>query len=146
MSSASRKDPYMAFRFQVAVDDLPTAGFSDVSGIELGCDMETYQEGGLEEKAHARPKPNRQSVLTLKRGLVSRDFYDWFHKSSQGGPVQPRNLSIFGWDPSGSKIEWAFQFFKVYPARWKGPQLAAGSSGVAVETMEVSYGGVVWLQ
>lgn len=145
MSSASRKDPYLAFRFQVAIDALPLGGFSEVSGIALGCEMESYQEGGLNDRAHQRPKQIQQGKLTLKRGLVDRKFYAWFTATSQGVITAPRNLSLFGRDPSGSKIEWAYQFFKVYPARWIGPDLKADSSAVAVETIELSYGGFAWL-
>lgn len=45
--SGDRQDPFLAFRFEVRLDDLSVAGFSECSGLQLEIEPQDYLEGGL---------------------------------------------------------------------------------------------------
>ena len=44
--SASRIDPISAFRFQVRFNNLPVAGFSECTGLQLETEVYEYAQGG----------------------------------------------------------------------------------------------------
>ena len=56
-----RDDPFPGYNFLVLFDNLPIAGFSDVSGISPETDFEEIKEGGQNEFVHKLPnKPNME--------------------------------------------------------------------------------------
>ena len=41
------EDPYASFRFTAEIDGVAVSGFSEVTGLALETDVETFREGGV---------------------------------------------------------------------------------------------------
>jgi phage tail-like protein len=138
---ARRTDPFLGFRFEVRVDDLPLGGFSEVGGLQLETEVFDYPEGGLNTVLHKLPVRTKQTNLQLKRGIADRSLWDW-HAELAGGIVKRRNGSILIHDPSGDQVVAQWQFRRAYPVKWVGPALNATQNQVAVETIELVHEGL----
>jgi len=139
--SGSRQDPFLVFRFEIKLDDLPEAGFSDCSGLQLETEIQDYAEGGLNTFMRKFPGRTKQTNITLKRGIVDRQLWDWYYDLTQG-KVKLRNGSIVVKDPSGGQVVMAWEFSRAFPAKWVGPELNASQNNVAVETLELCHEGL----
>lgn len=139
--SGSRRDPIPAFRFEVAIDDLPVAGFSECTGLQLELEVHDYHEGGMNAVMRKFPGHTKQTNITLKRGIVDRSLWDWFYDTTQGR-VSLRSGSIVVRDPSGSQEEMKWTFERAFPAKLVGPELNATQNSVAIETLELCHEGL----
>jgi phage tail-like protein len=139
--TAARNDPFLAFRFEIKLDNLRVGGFSECSGLQLETEVFDYPEGGLNTHLRKFPTRTKQTNLTLKRGIVGRELWDWYYALTQG-QVQVRSGSIMVQDPSGKQkvIEWHFR--DAFPCKWVGPDLNATQNNVAVETLELCHQGL----
>jgi len=139
--TGARNDPFLAFRFEVRLDDLAVGGFSECSGLQLETEVHDYAEGGLNTHVRKFPTRTKQINITLKRGIVDRELWDWYYALTQG-EVRFRNGSIIVRDPSGAQVVMEWQFRRAFPCKWIGPDLNATQSSVAVETLELCHQGL----
>lgn len=136
----ARLDPFPAFHFQVRFDDLPPAEFSECNGLVLENDVHDQPEGGMNEHSWKFPGRTKQLNLTLIRGIVDRNLWDWFWDQSRG-IVKTRNASIVVLDDTGAPaMEWHAR--DTFPAKWTGPSLNASQNNVALETLELVHQGL----
>lgn len=140
-TTADRVDPFLAFRFEVRLDDLPVGGFSDCAGLGVETEFFDYPEGGVNDHLQRFPGRSRQQNLVLKRGIVDRDLWDW-HADLVKGVVRFRNGSVLVRDPSGGRIQLQFEFRRALPMKWTGPELSASNGAVAVESIELAHHGL----
>ena len=140
-STGSRVDPFVAFRFEVRLDDLPMGGFSDCGGLTVETEFQDYAEGGVNDHLHRFPGRSRQQNLVLKRGIVDRSLWDW-HADLVRGVVRFRNGVVLVRDPSGQRVDLRFEFRRALPLKWVGPELSASGNAVAVETFELAHHGL----
>src|SRR3546814_16375254 len=70
--TGDRTDPIQAFRFTVSFDDLPVAGFTEVSGLDVEIEILEHVEGGLNDHVPRLPTRANTRTLTLKRGILHR--------------------------------------------------------------------------
>ena len=140
-STGSRVDPFVVFRFEVRIDDLPAGGFSDCSGLAAETEFLDYAEGGVNDHLHRFPGRTRHPNLVFKRGIVDRLLWDW-HADLARGIVRFRNGSVLVHDKSGALTQLRFEFRKALPVKWTGPDLSASSSAVAVESIELAHHGL----
>jgi phage tail-like protein len=139
--TGARHDPVPSFRFTVAFDDLPPGGFTDCTGLQSETEVLEYAEGGLNLhtwKFHGRSK---QPNVVFKRGIVNKVLYDWY-LAVASGDFKSRNCTILVQDPSGSEEVLEFQLADAFPAKWNGPELAAGQNNLALESLEVAHQGM----
>jgi len=141
-STGARHDPILAFRFEVTLDNLAVAGFSECSGLQLETEFQDYPEGGVNDFLRKFPSRSKQANITLKRGIVDRLMWDWYDQHTAGN-VQYRNGSISVRESSGADIVLEWQFRNALPCKWVGPDLNAGQSAVAVEVLELCHQGLV---
>lgn len=139
--TSARLDPVTAFRFTVAFDDLPPGGFSDCTGLQLELETQEYAEGGLNTHTWRFAGRTKQNNLTLKRGIVNRVLWDWFHAISTGD-FRSRNCTVTVHDASGAEDALEFQLTDAFPVKWIGPELAASQNNLAVETLEIAHQGL----
>lgn len=137
----SRNDPFLAFRFEVKLDNLSVGGFSECSGLQLETEVKEYHEGGLNTHLRKFPTSTKQANITLKRGIVDKELWDWYYDLTQG-QVQFRSGSVVVRDSSGNRVEMEWQFSRAFPCKWLGPDLNAAQSSVAVETLELCHQGL----
>lgn len=134
-------DPYMAYNFVVEIGGVVIGGFSEVSGLSSEIDLETYEEGGLNDYVHKFPKHTTYPNLILSRGLVNIDlFYIWYYATSQG-LVQQLNGTILLLNSQQIPVMW-WTFKKAYPVKWEGPQFNASSEEIAIERIELVHQGI----
>jgi phage tail-like protein len=144
--TGSRDDPFVAFRFEVHFDeDGSLGGFSECSGLNLETQVQEYLEGGLNSVAHKFPTRTTQSNVTLKRGIVDPKLWQWYYDLTQG-VVQTRTISVIVYDPSGGAPVMEFRLRDAFPCKWSGPDLNAGQSSVALETLELCHQGLERVQ
>jgi phage tail-like protein len=142
MALGARADPYSAFNFLVEIDGLVVGGFSEVTGLHVEIEVHDYREGGLNDYIHRLAGPARYpSNLVLKRGLVDSDTLWIWQRDVTQGIIERRNGSIVLLDDTRQEaVRW--NFTGAYPVRWNGPELRAGSSAVAIETLELAHHGL----
>ncbi len=139
--TGARTDPFVAFRFEVTFDGLASGGFAECSGLQLETEVQEYAEGGQNDRVHKFATRTKQAPLVLKRGIVDRELWDWFFDVSQG-KAQFRDGTVLVRDPSGSEIVAEWQLRRAFPSKWAGPDLNAGQSAVAMETLELTHNGL----
>lgn len=136
-----RQDPNVAFRFQVEIDGLLVAGFSEVIGLEAITETEPFREGGVNEAEHHLIKITRYPNLVLKRGATSsNELWNWYQGVIEG-TINRKNGSIILVSAAGQET-FRWNFFESYPVRWIGPVLNASQSEVAIETLEIVHKGL----
>jgi phage tail-like protein len=97
-----------------------------------------YAEGGNNDFVHRLRGRARYPTISLRRGVTSQDaLLNWFF----GGP-QADQLTITLMDPAASPIR-TFGFASPFPIKWSGPDMAAGSNGAAMESLEIGHNGMV---
>jgi phage tail-like protein len=139
--TGDRHDPFVAFRFEVRFDDLTTAGFSDCGGLQLETEVLEYVEGGYNSATHRLVTRSRQANLTLRHGIGGRDLWDWYFDLTRG-TMRARNGSVRVFDTDGRTVTLEWQVRRAYPVKWVGPELSAGQSTVAIETVEFCHQGL----
>ena len=136
--TGSRNDPFVAFRFRVTLDGVTQAGFSECTGLQLETEFFDYMEGGVNDHVLKFPTRTKQGNLTLKRGIVDRELWDWYYDLTRG-KVSPKSCEIIVRDLSDSEDVMSWKCTQVLPLKWQGPDLNASQNNVAVETLELSY-------
>ena len=140
MAVGDRKDPYISFRFLVEIDGVMAGGFSEVSGLQAEIEVKDYREGGWNAYIYKLAGPVRYpSNLILKHGLTDdTELWEWYEQAMQGEIVR-KTLSVVLLDMKGDEQRrWDFE--GVYPVKWVGPELRAGTAQVAIETLELVHG------
>ena len=141
MATGQRVDPYRNFNFQVEINGIIQAGFSDCSGFGANTDPIEYREGGENKTTRKLPGLTKYPNITLKWGLTdSRDLYDWY-RDVINGKIERKNGSIIVLDLDGKeKVRW--NFFNSWPTKWDGPDFSAKGNDVAIETLELAHEGI----
>jgi phage tail-like protein len=139
--TGARTDPFVAFRFEVTFDGLAGGGFAECTGLQLETEVQEYAEGGQNDRVHKFATRTKQAPLVLKRGIVDRALWDWFFDVSQGR-AEFRDGTVAVRDPAGSQIVTEWQLRRAFPSKWTGPDLNAGQSSVAMETLELTHNGL----
>lgn len=139
--TGSRTDPFLAFRFEVHIDGLGSAAFSDCSGLNHEIETQEYIEGGLNDRVWRFPTRGRQANLVLKRGIVDRELWDWFMTVNAGVVIRHSGAVVVK-DPAGANDVIKIEFRDAFPVKWNGPELSAAGSNVAMETLELAHHGL----
>ena len=141
MAIGERNDPYLSFRFLVEIQGLIVGGFSEVSGLQVATEIEEKREGGVNHYVHKLPKLTKYQNITLKRGITDSDtLWEW-HQDVVNGNIERKTIFVVLMDREGDE-QWRWQFIDAYPVKLTGPDLPAGSSAVAVETIELAHNGI----
>ncbi|MDX1413885.1 MAG: phage tail protein [Candidatus Promineifilaceae bacterium] len=140
-ATAERDDPFLSFRFEIRFDGKTEGGFSECSGIQVETEVQEFAEGGLNTHLHKFVTRSKQSNITLKRGIVDDTLWQWHNELVQG-LISYRNGTILVRDPSGGDVVMEWQFWRAFPSKFIGPELNAGQSSVAVETLELCHHGL----
>lgn len=135
--------------------------FSEVSGLEASVELETYQEGGVNDRVLKFLKPSKFPNLVLKRGITARsDLWDWHAQVQDESQVATRKSGVIVlFDRGGPSISAtatagpitvsgtatakipiaAWMFERGLPEKLQGPALDAKSNTVAIETLEINH-------
>lgn len=140
-----REDPYADFNFLVEIDGFDSgsiqAGFTEVSGLGVTVDVVEYRNGNEEIALRKLPGLRKYSNITLKRGVIGDlAFWEWV-KSALDGKVDRRSVVIQLLDEQRETVlQWSVR--RAWPCGYQGPQLRAGDSRVAIESVEICHEGL----
>jgi len=142
----SRADQILNFRFQVEIDSITVAGFSEVSGFEETIETEDYREGGG-HFVHKLPKAITYSTLKLKRGMsVDDQLWRWFAGCRDavlyGKGLEKKSIKVTVLDEIRESQTY-FSFTNAYPIKWSGSTLSATSGAIAIEELEIAHEGMI---
>jgi phage tail-like protein len=140
------EEPYTSFRFSVEIDNIRVASFSEVRGLQIEFETESYREGGINNFMHTFPKGIKYQPLVLKRGISGLEGLDqlrkWY-KDAMNGKITRRNVTVVLKDSAGDeRRRWNFK--GAYPIKWTGPELKADSNTIAFESIELAHQGIIF--
>jgi len=158
VSIPALEDPLPAYRFIVTLD--PTDSYlpfwqssiitliaagqvSEVTGLGAQLEVLSQPEGGRNDYVHQLPVRHSYSRLVLRRGVV-RDpgLYFWYQAGlSQSIGARRDGAIILLTEGKIPAISWIFR--GGLAAAWKGPELKAADSAIAVESIEIAHEGLV---
>lgn len=103
---------------------------------------EEYRNGNEDITVRKLPGLRKYTNITLKRGYTqSRELWKW-RKAVEEGRTQRKSGAIVLLNEARKEaLRWEFVFG--WPSKWQGPALNAGSSEVAIETLEIACEGIV---
>ena len=136
-----RIDELAVSRFAVEIEGFLVATFTECSGLSGEVEVETYQEGGLNNYEHKLPGRAKFGNLTLGGGTVNAaKLWDWFYDVTMG-KIERRDISVMMYATTGEeKKRWNLS--RAYPVRWQGPNFTAGDANVAVHSLELAHDGI----
>ncbi len=141
MTTAGKTDPFMSFRFRVEIDGIIFAQMSEVTGLQIETETESYEEGGVNDFVHQLPKRTKYQKIILKRGITELDQMWQWYQDVVNGKFERRSGAIILLDAMGED-KWRWNFFSAYPVKWSGPDLKADSNTIAFETVELVHHGI----
>lgn len=137
------KNPYFSFRFLVEIGNVIVANVSEVSGLQIEIETETFREGGVNDFVHIFPKGVKYQPLTLKRGITDlNDLWNWY-KDTRTGKITRKDVAVVLMDESTKDDKWRWTFQGAYPIKWIGPEFKANSSTIAFESIELVHQGII---
>lgn len=138
--------PPVEFYFQVQFhlgSQRFTASFQEVSGLEQELKLQELSQAGDDGVKIRLPKEVVHGNITLKRALepLTEDISNWVNKCfnyATNGFISPCNMVISLMDSGGKSVAcWSCNH--AFPIKWNLGTLDAQRSGLAIETMTITY-------
>lgn len=150
---------FIPFRFLVTLypeggtnqSPLCAGAFSEVSGFEFTMTPKNIQEGGRNWGEVQLVGNTKFAPITLKRGITTlTDLYQWFDVSSRQanyalrltGQIDVFDRSVDGDNKSPAKPLLSWRLTRALAVKFKGPDLSATASQVAVEELQLVHEGL----
>ena len=136
-------DPVGELSFLVRAEGIAAVlgRFSECNGIAVEREVESFQEGGLNSFAHKIPGRLSYPNIVMKRGMTHESaLLEWFMSTQE--PSSRGHVMIALLSPAGIPVR-TWGFADAFPVKWSGPNLNAGSSTAATETLEIAHAGIV---
>jgi phage tail-like protein len=134
-------DPYLGFNFAVEIEGLLVGGFTQVTGLQSEIEMDTHQEGGVNDFVHNFPRQAKPTNLVFTKGLTDiSSLWNWYYNTTQG-IIQRKNGTVMLLDRKQIPVMW-WNFRNALPVRWTGPDFDASSDQVITEAIELVHAGV----
>lgn len=143
-----------AFRFDVILFDVATgppvwggsASFSEVTGLEIEIEMQTFREGGYHRGQRQLPGKTSSPTLVLKRG-ATRDggFWDWVHACTSGTyPLPYIDGEVLVYEAGEEEVEprAVYAFTAGVVTKVKHADLDAKGSEVPIEELHIAHEGL----
>ena len=142
--AVTRENPYGSFNFLVDLgngsSETADAGFAEVTLPELWVDVLEYRNGN--DKVDAVRKLTgleHTSNVVLKRGVIgSLSLYQWYDavRNGDANAVRTVRIQLQNEDRSATVLTW--KLIRARPVRLSWGSLAAASSEVAMEVLELA--------
>lgn len=140
--TAGKPDPYLSYRFRIEIEGITFAQMSEVTGLQIETETESYEEGGWNFFVHQLPKGTKYQHIVLKRGITDIDQMWQWYEDVISGKFKRKSISIILKDSAGND-RWRWTFKDAFPVKWTGPELKADSNTVAFETIELAHHGLI---
>lgn len=141
-------DPPFTGRFVFTVQGVGEIGaFTECDGLSVEIEVEEVKEGGQNHFSHRFPGRMKWPNIVLKRGITDSDaLFEWFAKVSGDGYAGQENklalthgaIALLG---AAARPVRTWEFDGAFPVKWSGPKLAASSTELAMEQLEIAHHG-----
>ncbi len=140
--------PYRVFRYQVEIEGITRAGFSEVSGMSANTDVVEYREGDdLRNTPRKLPGLTKFGNVTLRWGVSDdADFLDWLSSVAPTNNAPPtglvrHNVTVTLFDDAGSPGP-SWQLINAWPVGYTVPDLNGTGAEVAIQSLEFCHEGL----
>jgi phage tail-like protein len=132
--------PLSRHQFELKIPDIDTIGFfMHCSGLEASFDVYEYREGGNNDFVHRLPGALHYPNLVLSRGLTNEEaLLKWFWATQTNAQRKQITLTL-----TYANAQRTWSFGDAFPVRWTGPQMDAGATDLATETLEIAHSGLM---
>jgi phage tail-like protein len=142
---------FIPFRFRVTLFDskevtqeLCQGSFSEVTGLEASMTPKAHKEGGRNWGEVQLSGPTTFPPVILKRGITDIDhLWSWFETTTHSANYGLRYSGMIEvFTPSGEPA-FRWNLINVLPTKFKGPDLSATASQVAIEELHLVHEGLM---
>jgi phage tail-like protein len=130
-------EPSANFRFELQIEGISVGWFAECGGLTIEREVTPHQEGGLNDYVHQLPGRIKHQSLTLKKGMVGEELWQWLQEGMYDGKVKRTNVSVILYKTDRSVLR-RWDLTDVYPSKWTGPTLKSDSRQISLETLEFS--------
>jgi len=124
-------------RFLVEIDGIASSSFESVFGIESEVAVLEYRSGNYKTAMKMAGQPCYANiVLRASIGEMS-EMWNWY-KDILSGNTNSKNMVITLLDNSYNPVV-RYKFKGAWPCAWRGPELLAQESEVAIEEVEITF-------
>ncbi|MEQ1565263.1 MAG: phage tail protein [Myxococcota bacterium] len=141
-------DAFGGHYFALELGGTQVAHFLECSGLKSTATVFEIEEGGLNGVTHKRPGQSRWENITLRYATnATQPLLEWRDKfirdqfSTRADPKASSGAIVL-YDNAGTVMR-RYEFTSAWPVSWEGPSLNAGSSELAVESLEIAHEGLV---
>lgn len=142
---AARNDPYRNSRYELEIDGIIQAGFSEVTVPDKSAEPIEYREGNEPPTVRKFPGLIKYSNVVLKWGITknSIELHNWFKQVQDGNfKAARRSISILLLDEEGNEAN-RWEFREAWPTKYDPSDLNAKGNEIAIETLEIVTEGMV---
>ncbi|HKP52219.1 MAG TPA: phage tail protein [Chloroflexia bacterium] len=144
MTTVTSKRPDVLTTFHFYVEGFgEQAVFTEITGLSVEVMVQDYEEGGQNDYIHRLPGRVKVSDITLRNGVTtSNEILEWFQKILEG-KFERRDVTIIMVNQdktTGRNQKWTFK--RALPVKWTGPELKAGQSGAAIQSLQLTHQGL----
>ena len=132
------KDLLNQYSFRVFLEGAEALelGFSRISGLQVGVETTTYQEGGVNDRVHLLRGPiQRGGTLRMERGVYAGEFCPLY---VTGTWLPALKLQVYA-HPSQKKPGKTYLFSNLIVKSWKVGTMDALEGRIMIDTFEVDY-------
>jgi phage tail-like protein len=139
--------PFKKYNYEVQIDGVKVAGFSEVSAPDITVDPIEYREGNFPVlNAGKQPGIVKYGNVTLKWGLTTdTSLYKWLNEAELGGgaditKIQKTVVISLHDDKQKEIAKWTI--INAWPTKYTAPDLNAAANEVAIEQLELVHEGI----
>lgn len=116
--------------------------FTKVSGLQREITYEPYYEGGSTSPHMLYDKPKMQT-LVLEQGIIthSADLFGLWMTSMAQGMYMPPAVGLIQLKNERGEVKKTWTIMGAYLSKYVGPELDANNTRIAVQRIEMIYGG-----
>lgn len=132
------------FAFGVELDGVDVAQFKEAAGFESTSEAIFYKETNQGKIVYRKTAGLVEwADVTLKSAISSSmAFWEWRKQVIDGKMEEARReCSIVMYDPTGAEVV-RYNLKDAWISKWKGPDLDADNSGVALEEVTIVHTGL----
>lgn len=140
--------PYRVFRYQVEIEGISRAGFSEISGMNSTVDSVEYREGDdLRNTPRKLAGLTKFGNVTLRWGVCDdADFLDWVYSVAPNNTSPPtgmvrHNVTITLFTDDGQPGP-SWELINAWPVGYTVPDFNGLGSEVAIHSLELCHEGL----
>jgi phage tail-like protein len=129
----------LSMRFNVTIDAYELASWSKASGLEVSWDLVEYRSGDGDNVRWICPGLTKYPTVKLERAAEeagSKMVRTWLNSNSFKYEAQSASIELFD---AGLKKVASWDLQNVMPVKWSIASFDAGTSKVALETLELAH-------